>query len=157
MSRLNPTFVAWRVRCKTVMVWSCAVTSLRVLGRLHQINILRTKRIYISYYFSTQGWWACTNFEGSRLELALLVATLLLLSKKLAIVRHWVTRFTCISRKSALESLGHWLLWHATAQARDHASEAGDACRAFMTSFNCTHFTLAAKGGLPLEGLIEYK
>lgn len=51
------TFEAWRVRCKTVIVWSWAATSSRLFGRLYTAvrNLTKMARPNGSYYFSTHG------------------------------------------------------------------------------------------------------
>ena len=53
-----PTLLDWRVRWRTVMVWSCAVTSLRFFGRLGSVSrMLKTWMILErTDYFSTHGW-----------------------------------------------------------------------------------------------------
>jgi hypothetical protein len=63
------TLEDWRVRWRTVIVWSWAVTSLRFFGRLvlcqYCYGLLPEE--VIAYYFSTHGWTLLVSFGGGAL------------------------------------------------------------------------------------------
>ncbi len=86
------TLEACNVRCRTVIVWSWAVTSFKLFGRLFEISKdpASTSGRRSTYYFSTHGcrFWDSLGVAALDEEPPLVVATAAaraLLSKKFAI------------------------------------------------------------------------